>query len=75
MLKLIKRCPEYAAGYKEYCQEFYAKNMAYFRSTDPRYIDETWFSRTKPWYDRREQGLSEGQPVSFHYWAVSGMTP
>ena len=25
---------------------------------------------TKDWYDRKEKGLVEGQPVSFHYWAV-----
>ena len=72
MLELIKRCEEYVAGYKEYCEEMYENNVIYFRPTDPKYIDETWFSRTKPWYDKKEKGLIEGQPVSFHYWAVDG---
>lgn len=70
MLKLIKRCEEYAEGYKEYCAELYAHNVVFFRPTDPKYIDENWFARTKPWYDKKEKGLIEGQPVSFHYWAV-----
>ncbi len=72
MLELIKRCPEYVEGYKEYCREMYDNNVIYFRPTNPDYIDDGWFSRTKPWYDRKEQGLAEGQPVSFHYWAVDG---
>ena len=70
MVKLIKRCPEYVQGYKEYCQELYDHQVVYFRPTDPRNIDEDWFFRTKPWYDRKEQGLVEGQSISFHYWAV-----
>ena len=70
MLQLIKRCPEYTLGYKEYCQELYDNNIIYFRPTNPNSIDEDWFARTKSWYDKKEKGLIEGQPVSFHYWAV-----
>ena len=70
MVELIKRCPEYMAGYKEYCQELYDHQVTYFRPTNPKTIDDDWFFRTKSWYDRKEQGLIEGQPVSFHYWAV-----
>ena len=70
MLKLIKRCAEYVAGYKEYCQELYDHHDIYFMPTHPKHIDDDWFFRTKSWYDRKEQGLVEGQPISFHYWAV-----
>lgn len=70
MLQLIKRCQEYTLGYKAYCQEFYDNNVVYFRPTNPDKIDENWFSRTKPWYDKKENGLIDGQPVSFHYWAI-----
>ncbi len=70
MLQLIKRCPEYVSGYKDYCRELYDNNIAYFRPTNPDSIDEDWFSRTKCWYDKKEKGLIEGQPISFHYWAV-----
>lgn len=70
MLQLIKRCPEYTSGYKEYCRELYDNNVTYFRPTNPDTIDENWFSRTKPWYDKKEKGLIEGQSISFHYWAV-----
>lgn len=70
MLQLIKRCPEYTLGYKEYCQELYDNNIIYFRPTNPNSIDEDWFARTKSWYDKKEKGLIEGQPISFHYWAV-----
>ena len=70
MVELIKRCPEYVAGYKEYCQELYDHQVTYFRPTNPKTIDDDWFFRTKSWYDRNEQGLAEGQPVSFHYWAI-----
>lgn len=69
-MQLIKRCPEYTLGYKEYCKELYKNNVVYFRPTNPDRIDEDWFSRTKPWYDKKEKGLIVGQPVSFHYWAV-----
>ena len=70
MVELIKRCPEYVSGYKEYCQELYDNHVAYFRPTDPKFIDDEWFFRTKSWYDRKEQGLAEGQPISFHYWVI-----
>ena len=70
MVQLTKRCPEYVMGYKEYCQELYDNNVIYFRPTNPKNIDDEWFFRTKSWYDRKEQGLVEGQPVSFHYWAI-----
>ncbi len=70
MVELIKRCPEYVVGYKEYCQELYDNHVTYFRPADPKHIDDEWFFRTKSWYDRKEQGLVEGQPVSFHYWAI-----
>ena len=72
MLTLIKRCPEYVSGYRDYCREFYESGVVYFRPTNPDYIDNGWFERTKPWYDNKEKGLIEGQPVSFHYWAVDG---
>lgn len=70
MLQLIKRRPEYALGYKAYCQELYDHHVVYFRPTNPDVIDEDWFSRTKSWYDKKEKGLIEGQSPSFHYWAV-----
>ena len=69
-MKLIKRCPEFVAGYKEYCQELYDNHVIYFRPTDPKVIDDVWFFRTKSWYDRKELGQVEGQPISFHYWAI-----
>lgn len=47
MLQLIKRCPEYVAGYKEFCQELYDHNIVYFRPTRPENIDADWFVRTK----------------------------
>ena len=72
MLRLIKRCPAYMAGYKAYCQELYDNGVLYFRPTDPRCIDDGWFERTKPLYDKKEQGLIEGQSPSIHYWAVDG---
>ena len=70
MLQLIKRCPEYAEGYKAYCREAYDHNVVFFRPSNPKYLVDDWFERTKDWYDRKEKGLVEGQPVSFHYWAV-----
>ena len=72
MLRLIKRSPEYVPGYREYCRELYDHNVVFFRPTRPDAIDEGWFERTKPWYDRKEQGLIEGESASFHYWAVDG---
>ena len=70
MLQLIKRCPEYVSGYKEHCRELYDNNVVYFRPTNPDSIDEDWFARTQEWYDKKENGLVEGQSRSFHYWAV-----
>ncbi|MBO7184582.1 MAG: GNAT family N-acetyltransferase [Oscillospiraceae bacterium] len=70
MMQLIKRCPEYASGYKDYCQELYDNQIVYFRPTNPDSIDDNWFFRTKPWYDKKEKGLIEGQAISFHYWAI-----
>ena len=70
MLQLIKRCPEYVSGYKEYCRELYDNNVVYFRPTNPDSIDEEWFSRTQEWYGKKEKGLVEGEAPSFHYWAV-----
>ena len=70
MVQLTKRCPEYVMGYKEYCQELYDNNVIYFRPTNPKNIDDEWFDRTKSWYDRKKQGLLEGQPISFRYWAI-----
>lgn len=69
MLQLIKRCPEYVMGYREYCRELYDNNVTYFRPTNPTSIDDEWFERTKPFYDRKEEGL-EGDSKSFHYWAI-----
>ena len=43
MLELIKRNPKYVAGYKEYCRELYDNHVAYFRPTDPKFIDDEWF--------------------------------
>lgn len=74
MLHLIKRCPEYLLGYKEYCQELYDNNVIYFRPSNPNSIDEDWFSRTRSWHDKKEKGLIEGQPISFHYWAEVDIT-
>lgn len=70
MLQLIKRCAEYVAEYKAYCQELYDNNVVYFRPSNPNSVDDDWFLRTKQWYDMKEKGLIEGQPASFHYWAV-----
>lgn len=70
MLKLIKRCQEYVSGYKEYCQELFDHNVIYFRPTNPKLIDEDWFRRTKDWYDQKETGQIQGNPISFHFWAV-----
>ncbi len=70
MVELIKRCPEYVAGYKEYCQELYDHNVTFFVPTNPKKIDDDWFSRTKEWYEMKERGLVEGAPTSFHYWAI-----
>lgn len=72
MLRLIRRCPEYVAGYKEFCQELYDHNVVYFRPTRPENIDADWFFRTKEWYEKKEKGLIEGQSPSLHYWAVDG---
>ncbi|MBD5146123.1 MAG: GNAT family N-acetyltransferase [Ruminococcus sp.] len=72
MLKLIKRCPEYVSGYREYCQESYDNNVIYFLPTNPKLIDDEWFDRTKDWYDKKETEQIQGQPISFHFWAVDG---
>lgn len=72
MLELIRRCPEYVHGYREYCTELYGSHLPYFRPTDPSRIDDSWFARTKDWYDKKETGQIPGQPVSFHFWAVDG---
>ncbi len=72
MLELIKRRPEYVAGYKAYCQEIYDSGVPYFLPTDPACIDEGWFQRTKPWYDKKERGLLPGVSRGYHYWAVDG---
>ena len=47
MLQLIKRCPEYAEGYKSYCQEAYDHNIVFFRPSKPKYLVDDWFERTK----------------------------
>ena len=70
MLQLIKRCPAYVSGYKDYCQELYDNHVVWFRPTNPASIDENWFFRTKPWYDQKEKGLIAGQSISIHYWAI-----
>ncbi len=72
MLKLIRRCPEYVSGYREYCQELFNHHVTYFRPTNPDRIDGEWFRRTKDWYDKKETGQILGQPISFHFWAVDG---
>lgn len=69
-LHLIKRCPEYVAGYKEYCRELHENKAVYFRPTNPDAIDEDWFSHTEAWYKKREKGMVESKSPSFHYWAV-----
>ena len=60
MLQLIKRCPEYAEGYKSYCREAYDHNIVFFRPSNPKYLAGDWFISTKDWYDRKEKGLVEG---------------
>ena len=45
MLQLIKRCPEYAEGYKAYCQELYDHNVVFFRPSNPKYLEDDWFER------------------------------
>ena len=57
MLQLIKRCPEYAEGYKAYCQEAYDHHVVFFRPSNPKYLVDDWFERTKEWYDQKEKGL------------------
>jgi predicted acetyltransferase len=70
VLKLIRRNPLFLNGYREYCQEFFEHNIVYVRPTNPAFIDENWFERTRDWYEKKELGLIPNQPVSFHYWAV-----
>lgn len=72
MLRLIKRCPEYAAGYREYCREAYDSGVGFLIPTDPAVIDGGWFGRTKEWYDKEETGQVPWQPRGFHYWAIDG---
>ena len=70
MLQMIRRCPEYVSGYRDYCRELYENDVRWFRPMPPDQVDDGWFLRTKHLYDAKEKGLIEGQPVSFHYWAV-----
>lgn len=70
LLKLIRRCPEFVDGYREYCQEAYDSHVTYFIPTSPTKIDDGWFARTKEWYDKKESGQIPDQPIVFHYWAV-----
>lgn len=72
MLEIIWGNVIYVDGYKKYCQEFWNHDICYFRPTNPAMIDETWFERTKSWYDKKELGLIPDQPISFHYWVVDG---
>lgn len=72
MLELIQRCPQYVSGYRKYCQEAFDHHVVYFRPTDPKQIDDEWFARTKDWYDKKETGQIQDQPISFHFWAVDG---
>ena len=64
MLQLIKRCPEYAEGYKAYCREAYDHNVVFFRPSNPKYLADDWFERTKDWYDRK-RGLWKASPSAF----------
>ena len=48
----------------------YDSNIIYFRPTNPNNIDDEWFERTKPLYDKKEEGRLEGYPKGFHYWAI-----
>lgn len=59
-------------GYKEYCQEFWDRNITWFRPTNPKNIDENWFERTAGWYEKKEKGQVPGYARGFHYWAVDG---
>lgn len=70
MLKLIKRCPEFVDGYREYCRELYDNNVAFFRPMHPDLIDDNWFYRTLDVYKKKESGLIH--PQSIHYWAIDG---
>lgn len=72
MLELIRRCPEYVDGYRDYCREAYDNHAVFFLPTNPAFIDDGWFARTKEWYDKKETGQTPGQPAGFHYWAVDG---
>ena len=62
MLRLIRRCPGFVSGYRDYCRELYENDVRFFRPTPPEAVDEGWFARTKDWYDRKEKGLVEDQP-------------
>ncbi|MBO4384610.1 MAG: GNAT family N-acetyltransferase [Clostridia bacterium] len=72
MLELIRRSPEFVEGYRQYCLELYKNNVVFFKPTDPRFIDDGWFLRTKPIYDKKETSPLPGESRSFHYWAVDG---
>jgi len=48
----------------------YDNNVVYFIPVNPNIIDKDWFLRTKSWYDKKEKGLIEDHPISYHYWAV-----
>ncbi len=72
MLELIKRCPDFLEGYRDFCREIYEKNVIWYRPMPPDSVDEGWFFRTKPIYDRRETEMVGGRSRSVHYWAVDG---
>ena len=65
MLRLIKRSQEYVSGYKDYCQELYDHQVIYYRPTNPKFIDEDWFLRTKPIYEKMEKGFLKENRQSF----------
>ena len=70
MLELIRRCPEYLSGYRDYCSELRESGCRYFCPMKPELVDEAWYYRTKDVYDRREKERIDGRARSVHYWAV-----
>ena len=72
LLELIERRLEFVPGYRDYCRELFEEGARYFRPMDPAFVDDGWFLRTKPNYDRAAQGLVPGRSRSLHFWAVDG---
>lgn len=67
-MKLVLRDKKYFEQYREYCREFHEHNIIYFRPTNPEFLDDNWFERTKEWYDNKMSGKE--YPQSLYYYAV-----